>query len=473
MSIYPPPSQTGLIFDLDNWEQIVDTSGGVSTSFLDERYLKYTTAQGDETFSNTINTGYSDVDGSTICNNLDTYSSPATTSLFDTTNNASQVIQLGVNEVSGTINLGKQYDGLATYGTNQIGGWTSIGRSIVGDSRPELNYSIATSDTFIGDYQTTGQLFLGTADNRSGVIYFGTNASSSIAHNIGASGSTVNILGNYINIINGTSTLKQTDGTLYMTDDASVLYSYVVNELNVVNASTSTKTLTLPSTIRDFTFWITTRTNDLIISSPAKLIDFGCDATNSLTIKTGSVVCLIACVGSDSFNLIYSNLQMYQPIRLYPNLTAFSPSSIQSGYVFYSAGVNASKTSGQTTATSLNLTSTALPKGIYYINVYGYITITSTGVVPILALNKPYFVGCVSTTLNQSTVVNNIADSYYDPNFFTPVNGVVIAQLGVGGYYNNATTGTILYGYGRIDAGTANTNTGYRVNLEMNIRRIY
>jgi hypothetical protein len=473
MSIYPPPSQTGLIFDLDNWEQIVDTSGGVSTSFLDERYLRYTTAQGNETFSNTINTGYSDVDGSTICNTLDTYSYPATTSLFDTTDKSTQAIRLGMNQVSGVINLGRQYDGLATYNTNQIGGWTSIGRQIVGDSRPELNYSDATSDTFIGGSQTTGELYLASNANRSGVIYFGSNASSSVSHNIGASGSTVNISGNNVNIINETSTLKQNNATLYMTDNASVLYSLVYNELNVVNASTSTKTLTLPTTIRDFTFWVTTRTNDLIISSPSKLIDFGCDATNSLTIKAGSNACIVACVGSDSFNLIYSNLQMYQPIRLYPNATAYSPLSTQSGYVFYTAGVNASKTAGQTTATSLNLTSTALPKGIYYINVYGYITITSVTNPAILALTRPFFVGCVSTTLNQSTVVNNIADSRFNNDFITPVNGAIITQLGVGGYYNNATTGTILYGYGRIDGGTSNSNTGYRVNLEMNIRRIY
>ena len=470
MSIYPPPSQTGLIFDLDNWEQIVDTVGGVSTTFLNSNYLRYTTAQGNETFSNTINTGYSDVDGSTICNTLNTYSTPATTSLFDTTNNASQVIQLGIGQTSGTINLGKQYDGLATYGTNQIGGWKSIGENTVGVNNPSLDYFDETVNATIGDYQTTGILNLGTIASRSGEISFSKNSNSTI--NIGDSSTQIVLSGN-VGIINSTTTLKQTNGTLYMTNDASVLYSYVVNELNVINASTTTKTLTLPSTIRDFTFYITTRTNDLIISSPTKLINFGCDATNSLTIKAGASVCIVACSGNDTFDLIYSNLQMYQPIRLYPNLTAFSPSSIQSGYVFYTAGVNASKTAGQTTATSLNLTSTALPKGIYYINVYGYITITSTGAVPLLGLNKPFFVGCVSTTLDQSTVVNNIADSYFNPTIFTPVNGVVIVQLGVGGYYNNATTGTILYGYGQINSGTVNSNTGYRVNLEMNIRRIY
>jgi hypothetical protein len=469
MSIYPPPSQTGLIFDLDNWEQIVEGSS-TTTAFLNANYLRYTTAQGDETFSNTINTGYSDVDGSTICNTFDTYSLPATTSLFDTTNNASQVIQLGINEVSGTINLGKQYDGLATYGTNQIGGWESIGENTVGVNNPSLDYFDETVNATIGDYQTTGILNLATIASRGGEISFSKNSNSTI--NIGGS-STLIVLSGDVKIINNTTTLKQTNGTLYMTDNASVLYSYVANELNVVNESTSTKTLTLPSTIRDFTFWIKTRTNDLIISSPTKLIDFLCDATNSLTIKADSVVCLVASVGSDSFNLIYSNLQMYQPIRLYPNLTSFSPSSIQSGYVFYTAGVNASKTAGQTTATSLNLTSTALPKGIYYINVYGYITITSVVVVALLALTKPFFVGCVSTTLNQSTVVNNIADSHLNITTYAPVNGAVIAQLGVSGYYNNDTTGTILYGYGRIDGGTLNTNTGYRVNLEMNIRRIY
>jgi hypothetical protein len=197
MSIYPPPSQTGLIFDLDNWEQIVDTVEGFSTTFLDANYLQYATAQGDETFSNTINTGYSDVDGSTICNTFNTYSSPATTSLFDTTNNASQVIQLGIGQTSaGTINLGRQYDGLAVYNTNQIGNWTTLGGATVGLSLPTLNYITDATATSIGDIQTSGELYLGTNASRSGQIDIGTL--SSTTNNIGASGSTVNLAGNTI-----------------------------------------------------------------------------------------------------------------------------------------------------------------------------------------------------------------------------------------------------------------------------------
>ena len=266
MSIYPPPSQSGLIFDLDNWEQIVDTVGGIPTSFLDANYLQYSTAQGDETFSNTITTGYSDVDGSTICNTFDTYSTPATTSLFDTTNNASQVIRLGIGQTTGTINLGKQYDGLTTYGTNQVANWTSIGQALVGESSPELNLIDATSDSYIGHSQTTGELYLGTESTRTGGIFFGSNTSDEVTHNIGGGTSAVRLVGD-AKIIDATTTLRQASGRLYMTDDASVLYSYVVNELNVINASTTTKTLTLPLTITNFTFWITTRTNDLIISS--------------------------------------------------------------------------------------------------------------------------------------------------------------------------------------------------------------
>lgn len=475
MSIYPPPTQTGIIFDLDNWEQIVDTVGGLPISFLNERYLKYTTALGDETFSNTINTGYSDVDGSTICNNFDTYSSPATTSLFDTTDDASQVIRLGVGQTAGgTINLGKQYDGLATYGTNQVANWTSIGRQIVGESRPELNLTDATSDSYIGHNQTTGELFLGTESTRTGTILFGSNASGNVTHNIGGGTSAVRLAGD-VKIINTTTTLSQTNGTVYMTDNYTLTYSEVVNELNIINGSTGVRSLYLPSTIRDFTFWVTTLTRSLYIRRTGLLlIDFLCDSTTDLFVSAGTTVCINACVGSNSFNLIYTSGEAYKPIILYPNLTSFAPSSIQSGYIFYAGSVNATKASGVTTATSLNLTSTALPKGIYYINIYGYITITAIGLAPTLGLKRPFFVGCVSTTLNQSTVVNNIADSYYNYDFYTPpVVGTVFGQIGVSGYYNNSTTGTILYGYGRIDAGGVNVNTAYRVNLEMSIRRIY
>ena len=469
MSIYPPPSQTGLIFDLDNWEQLVGVSD-LSASYLDARYLQYTTAQGDETFSNTINTGYSDVDGSTICNTFDTYSTPATTSLFDTTNNASQVIRLGIGQTTGTIKLGKQYDGLTTYGTNQIGGWETIGENTVGVNNPSLDYFDETVDATIGDSQTTGVLNLGTIASRSGEISFSKNSNSTI--NIGSSNSTVRLVGE-VNIINATTELSQTNGAVYITDNYTIVYSSVVDELNIINGSSSTKSLYLPSTIRDSTFWITTLTRSLYIrTTGGLLIDFLCDATTDLLINPYTIVCIVACVGSNSFNLIYSSNEMYQPMRLYPNLTSFAPSSIQSGYITYTGAVNASKTSGQTTATSLNLTSSALPKGIYYIDVYGYVTATNAG--GLIGLSKPFFVGCVSTTLNLSTVVNNIGATYFDPASYTPtVNNTVLCSINANGYYNNATTGTILYGYGRIDAGTANILATYRVNLDMYIRRIY
>jgi len=463
MSIYPPPSQTGLIFDLDNWEQIV-TDSSTTTTFLNANYLRYTTAQGNETFSNTINTGYSDVDGSTICNTFNTYSTPATTSLFDTTNNASQVIQLGLGQTSGTINLGKQYDGLTTYGTNRVANWTSKGQANVG-SLPELNLIDATSDSYIGHNQTSGELYLGTASSRSGAISIGVDSSSTI--NVGVSGITNSLFGS-VNIINNTTALNQTNGTLYMSDNASVLYSFIVNELNVVNVSTTTKTLTLPSTIRNFTFWVTTRTNNLIVSSPVKNIDFLCDATTSFTIKAGEVACFVASVDTDSFNLIFSNSQMYQPIRLNPDATSYAPTSVQSGFSTYSATGTVVRASGNITAGTVNLTSTALPKGVYHITIY--LTLTAT-VVGNLSLGN-LFGGCVSTTLDQSTVVNNICFSSWYPTSFANTAGKIVYALSASGYYNNATTGTIIYGLGKIDANTTNTS-GFTILIGLAIRRIY
>ena len=459
MSIYPPPSQSGLIFDLDNWEQIVDTAGGATTYFLNANYLRYTTAQGDETFSNTINTGYSDVDGSTICNNFDTYSSPVTTSLFDTTNNASQVIRLGVGQTAGgTINLGKQYDGLATYGTNRIGDWTSIGRQIVGESRPELNYIDATSDTYIGHSQTTGELYLGTESTRSGVIYFGTNASSNVQHNIGGGSSSVRLSGD-VKILNTATTLRQTNGTVYMTDNYTLTYSEVVNELNIINASTSAKSLYLPSTIRDFTFWVTTLTNNLFIRRTGSLvINFLCDDTTDLLIEAGTTVCLVACVGSNSFNLIYSSAGMYQNIRLYPNLTSYAPSSIQSGYSTFFSTVTFTRAANNLTAGSANITSSALPKGVYYISIYIFVTATAAGALSLGNL----FGGCVSTTLNQNTVVNNICSSYFFPVSYNVTAGQVRIAFTASGYY----------AYSKIDAAATNT-AGYTVRIEITIKRIY
>jgi len=466
MSIYPPPAESELIFNTSNWEQTL-ISSDITAAYLDARYLKYSTAQGTETFSNTINTGYSDVDGSTICNTFDTYSTPATTSLFDTTNNASQVIQLGIGQSSGTINLGKQYDGLATYGTNQVANWTSIGRAVAGDSKPELNLIVATSDSYIGHNQTTGELYIGTDASRTGPIYFATNASSVITHNIGGASSTVDISGSTtLSVIN--SRLDQTNGTLYMTDDASVLYSYIYNELNVINVSTSTKTLTLPSTIANFTFWITTRTNDLIISSPVKQINFGCDPTNSLTIGAGSVVCIVGCVGSDSFSLIYINSTLYRPLLLYPTATTFAPTSLQSGYVYFNSTITSTVASGSTGGRSTNIT-IPLAAGVYFVVLNLKLTSITAGL-----KSSPINFIALTTVINSFTNnVNNITqggggETVSGTTFSIPASSTYI-QLNVVGYVN-ISTATTLYCFARTN-GQTNLG-GYTFNTIASVIKI-
>jgi len=159
---------------------------------------------------------------------------------------------------------------------------------------------------------------------------------------------------------------------------------------------------------------------------------------------------------------------MYQPIRLNPDATSYAPSSIQSGYSTYSSTGTVVKASGDITAGTVNLTSTALPKGVYHITVYLTLTATAVGNLSLGNL----FGGCVSTTLNQSTVINNICFSSWYPTSFATTIGKIVYALSCSGYYNNATTGTIIYGLGKIDANTTNTS-GFTILLGLTIKRIY
>jgi len=468
MSIYPPPTESDLIFNTSNWEQTL-TDSGLTESFLDANYLKYSTAQGTETFSNTINTGYSDVDGSTICNTLNTYSTPATTSLFDTTNNASQVIQLGISQTSaGTINLGRQYDGLAAYNTNQIGGWTTLGGATVGSSLPTLNYITAATAATICDSQTTGVLYIGTNVSRSGQINIGTL--SPVINNIGATGSTVNLAGDVI-LSTVSSSISQTNGTVYMTANYTITYSGVYNELNVINASSTTRSLFLPATIRDYTFWITTLTNNLIIGvvGESKFIDFGCDSTDYLTIEAGSTVCIVACVGSDSYNLVYTNSEMYRPLLLYPSATSFAPSSLQSGYVYFNNSVNVVVPASQTGGRSLNIT-IPLVAGVYFAVLNLRLLKVISGVT---SLSTPINYLTLNTTVNSyTTTINDIAQG--------GGGGTTGASQSVGTYYEfnvcgyfNLSTATSLNCFGRMNGANINSGTGgFTFEIEATIIKI-
>jgi len=464
MSIYPPPSEVNTIFNTVDWEQTL-TDSGLSTSFLDANYLQYSTAQGNETFSNTINTGYSDVDGSTICNTFNTYSTPTTTSLFDTTDNASQVIQLGIGQTSaGTINLGRQYDGLAVYNTNRVGNWTTLGGPTVGSSLPTLNYITTTGNALICGSQTTGALYLGTNASRSGQINIGTL--SSVINNIGASGSTVNLAGNTI-LSTVSSSISQTNGTVYMTVDTTITYSSVYNELNIVNAGTATRSLFLPSTIKNFTFWITTLTNSLIIGvvGESKFINFGCDSTDYLTIKAGSTVCIVACVGSDSYNLIYSNSTMYRPLLLYPTASSYAPSSLQSGYVYSSSTTSVAVPAAQTGGRSLNIT-IPLVAGVYFavLSLRLKTTVSSVLTIPINYIT-------LNTTINTfDTTINDIAQGGGGGTGSATIPVSTFFELNVCGYFN-LSTATSLNCFGRSNGASTN-GSGYTFEIETSIIKI-
>ena len=311
-------------------------------------------------------------------------------------------------------------------------------------------------------------MYLGTNASRSGTINIGS--SSSVINNIGAAGSTVDLAGTVM-LSTVSSPLSQTNGTVYMTVNTTITYDSVYNELNIINAGTATRSLYLPSTIKNYTFWITTLTNSLIIGvvGESKFINFGCDSTDYLTIQAGSTVCIVACVGSDSYNLIYSNSQMYKPMILYSDLTAYAPTSIQSGYTTFFSTVTFTRAAANLSSGTGNISSTALPKGIYYISIYLFATASNTTINGLNLLTL--FGGCVTTASDQSTVVNNMGATTLRTGLFDTASSV-FATLTTSGYYNNSTTGTILRAMSKSDGAVVNLS-GYTVRIEFTIKRIY
>lgn len=466
MSIYPPPTQSDLIFDLDNWE-LITTDNSITSYYLQNNYTKFPTSQtGTQFLDDSTIQGNMTVSGSTICNTFDNYSTaPATTSIYDTTTGSGFKIRIGGSMTAGqTIQMGGPYTlPSISYNVNYIGGWYHyvIVESI---SRVRLGYSDPATDVYIGDLQTTGVLELSCGANKAERIAFGSTNTSQI--NIGSSGTTTNIIGP---VRVNTSTVNIANGVLIITNTAYTL-DYLTNpyDLLIHNKSTSLYTLTLPSTIQNYSFWIFTENFDYTISSPTYNITFGQDSALTFTMQANSSAYIFCNTTTNTFVLTYSSNQRYKyPTLQYPLLSSLSIVSGQNGYLFHSATNSQSRSAGA--GSTLSLASPAMPIGIYYMESVVYFDVTVVG--------TSLFVGGYTTaiTTSSSDPTLYVGEFFYEVKSSTLLTnlttsaGTRLLTAMTSGYYNNTVAGRVLYGYARSYGAT---NTGYTYSLN-NVFRIF
>jgi len=472
MSIYPPPSQTGLIFDLDNWIITVSDDSAL-LAFLNSNYIKFNTSQFTTVgLLNSTTTSNNKIDGITYVNNITNYSTPPSiTYLYNTTTGTGFKIRLGGDMVfPGTIQIGNiTNSALSIYNTNFIGNWRCKGRNDT-TNQPELDYFDFTSACEICDLQTSGVLSLGGGVDRTlgTVSICSATSSSSAIVNIGASGTTTNIIGKVlvdnssVNITNGVLTINNTDYTL--------AYNENPYDLLIRNTSTSLFTLTLPSTIKNYSFWVFTENFNYTISSPTYNITFGQDSALSYTMQANSSAYIYCNTSSNTFVLLSSTNQQYKyPKYLYPNASSITYNSPFNGCLYFtgSNSINRSATSGSV----LSLACTLATGGVYYFETSVVINIVVAGTALTLGGQT------TAVTVNNQDLTSAISNFYYEQPVSTVVNGYVsgtnnIIRYLTAGFHTNTTVNQVIYSYARVFGAITNTGYTFQVVNNFNVWKI-
>jgi hypothetical protein len=473
MSIYPPPSQTGLIFDLDNWIITVSDDSAL-LAFLNSNYVKFNTSQFTTVgLLNSTTTSNKNVSGITYVNNINNYGTiPSITYLYNTTTGSGFKIRLGGDMVlGGTIQIGNiTNSALSIYNTNFIGNWRCKGRNDT-TNQPELDYFDFTSACEICDLQTSGVLSLGGGDERTlgAVSICSATSSSSAIVNIGASGTTTNIIGKVlvdnssVNITNGVLTINNTDYTL--------AYNENPYDLLIRNTSTSLFTLTLPSTIKNYSFWVFTENFNYTISSPTYNITFGQDSALSYTMQANSSAYIYCNTSSNTFVILSSTNQQYKyPTYLYPDASSITYNSPFNGCLYFTGQNSITRSAGA--GTTLNLACTLATGGVYYFESTVSINIITTGTLLTLGGQTS---AVILTNNDPTTFISNF---YYEQPVSTVVNGYAsgtnnIIKYGTAGFHTNNTTNQVIYGYARVYGAITITGAySYQVVNNFNVWKI-
>jgi hypothetical protein len=359
MSIYPPPNwlEPLTTFNSSNYQQSVSSAGGVDIGFLNTNYLKFPTAQGDETFTATVHTGNATVEGIVKANNITGTTTTSNIVLYPdiTTSN----LNLGTGMTTGTLKIGSGTN------SNHIGTLDFTSNSI--------NNTTATSGVVnIANSQVNGVLNLGTLATRTGAINIGNGASASSSITIGATNSTV--------VFNGTPTLNGVNlapSSISITTAGTIASNLAQNLLASITLA-STGTITLPTT-RYVGQKINLINNNIFsnsLASTALFRGFGIiTAVSPITIYAGQAVV----VQYDGTNWVILNKtnETFQPIIT--NYTTISYTSLnQIGYTFSETVAGANETTVGIKQSFKQITTTPFPVGLYSLSIRNLITAGAT-----------------------------------------------------------------------------------------------
>ena len=422
MAIYLPPNylEPITIFNPANWETVdTATSGGsgVDIAYLDAHYLKFPSAQVDETFTQLDTTSDLNVYGNVITNTIHAHTASDTVSLYTTTTTGN--IGIGTALATGTLRIG------TTTNSNHIGNFDFTGVAV-------NNTTATTGDLNIGDTQTTGTLNIASNAARTGQITIGSGASNTGAINIGATNSVITIRGSAITI-NGVN--QNTSNTItYTTLNVSTLADTIPSPYFVVLiAGVTVNNVFLP----DIPYlgmkvvvlnYINTTSASLIRSNTPNIYPTG------LTSSTNQ----INCIGGDCITMQYSGTNWYQLNKPNANIAtniisyaSFAPTSfIQIGYYQDYAATQVASATVATFTFSQQVPAATLVAGMYYISLVNKIVAGTTAGNVLNAINTG-----LSTA---GTVATELA--YFNTNLF-PSNTTMLAN----GTITSSCSGTYVY----------------------------
>jgi len=360
MSIYPPPNwlEPLTTFNSSNYQQTISSAGGVDIGYLNANYLKFPTAQGDETFTNTIHTGNATVQGTVKTNNITGTTTTSNIVLYPdiTTSN----VNFGTGMTTGTLKIGNGTN------SNHIGTLDFTGNSI--------NNTTSTSGIVnIANSQINGTLNIGTLATRTGTINIGNGASSSSTISIGGTNSTL-VLNSSVPSLNGVALAPS---SISITT-AGTISSNLAQNLLVSITLASTGTITLPTT-RYLGQKLNLINNNIFsntLASTALFRGFGITtASTPITIYAGQAVS----VQYDGTNWVILNKtnETFQPIIT--NYTTISYSSLnQIGYTFSETVAGGTETTVGIKQSFKQITTTPFPVGLYSLSIRNLITTGTT-----------------------------------------------------------------------------------------------
>ena len=414
MSIYQPPNylEPITIFNPANWEDAIISGsgggGGVDIAYLNANYLKYPSAQGDETFTQlNVFTDLS-VGGSAVMNNISATTSSVAVSLYPTTTTGD--INIGTALVAGRLKIG------TTTNSNHIGNCDITGATI-------NNTTTTTGNLNICNNQTSGVLNLGTNANRTSAINIGNGTSNSGTISIGAVNSTVAITGSTITL-NGVNQLTANSIT-YTTFFAGILANNLPSPYFVVfNSGATANNVGLPLLPylgqRVIIYNSTTTTLTSTISASTAII-----VPTGLTV--GTPVNTIYCITGDCITVQFNGNYWFQLNKPNTNTvattiayTSFTPSSYNQ--IGYFVNFSATQVASATVATftfSQQITGT-LPAGLYFISLVNKIVAGTTAGNILNAINTG-----LSTGGTVATELANFATNIYPNNITMLANGII------------------------------------------------